>query len=574
MAEKKTLAVTAAAVAAVTASMVGAAVLSGPDGVSAGRVSATDRATAQAASQKSQGVRDRYPHGLRKEAVTKGARRPAKARRLSARDGVQEGVQIAVDVLDRNGKPAADQTLVEFYPLTGDDPFYAELQNGHVEGELPAGQYAMLTRVSTTEQDGTTSSALVYRPKVEITATTKVLLDAREAKPIAATVDRADARLLTGEVRVVQKIAGRSVVTSSMMPLENAYITPTGSAPELSVGFQAVFTRKGAESGSPYVYNVVEQQDGGVPQKPGLNVHTKDLAAVKTAYGTEGSPVCVGGHAMPIWTDGGPRIGFFTGVGAAPGTRTEYYSPGVAWELDWMNTTPDCEFGFETTELWSRQERFTKAGSYQRRLTPALFGPREGVVIWNENEGGEPALAIGMHSTGAGRSPMAPYPGSTGTSVLRDPSGNTVYTYDLPGAAWNWGLLKPGNYSLTVDERRAAPFSPLAVRQHVVWNFAVKDDQVIRLPYLTYRTPLDEQSRAKAGARQQVTMTTGRAGTAAPKLWASSDDGATWKAVTVTRKGKDWMATLTNPKEGFVSLRATIPGALDQTVIRAYAING
>ncbi|KAB2350326.1 hypothetical protein [Actinomadura rudentiformis] len=574
MTKKKTLALTATAVAAVTAGAVGAAVLSGPDQVSAGRAAghaaAADRAAAQASTQTPQSLRDRYPHGLRHDAVTKGVQRPAKARRLSA----QAGVQVTLDVLDRHGKPAASQTLVEFYPLTGDDPFYTDLQNGHAEGELPAGQYAVLTRVATAEQDGTTSSALVYRPKVAITKAAKLVLDAREAKPIAATVDRADARLLSGEVRVVQKIAGRPVVTSSMMELKDAYITPTGSTPGLALDLQAVFTRKGAETGSPYVYNIVNRQAGGVPQKPGLHVRTKDLAAVRTAYGTEGRPVCVGGHASPLWTEGGIRIGFYTGVGAGPIARTEYYSPGITWDIDWMNTTPDCGFEFDTTEVWRSEERFPKAGSYQRRLTPAPFGPRNGVVIWNENEGGEPALAIGTHSTGAGTSVMAPYPGATGTSVLREASGKIVYTYDQPGAAWNWPVPKPGKYSLTVDEERAAPFSPLAVRQHVVWHFAVRDDKVIKLPSLTYRTPLDAQSRAKAGARQQVTMTTARTGTAAPKLWASSDDGKTWKAVTVTRNGNAWVATLTNPKVGFVSLRAAVAGVIDQTVIRAYAVHG
>ncbi|WP_157420392.1 hypothetical protein [Actinomadura kijaniata] len=565
MAEKRTLAVAATAVAAVTAGTMGAAVLSGPDPVNAGRVAAT----ARTATPTSPDIRDRFPHGLRKEAVTGNARRPAKARRL----GVQAGVRVALDVLDRRGRPPADQTAVEFHPLNGDDPFFVELRDGHVEGELPAGRYAVLTRVATAEPDGTTSSALVYRPKVAITGATRILLDARAAVPVAATVDRADAGLLNGEVRVIQKIAGRPVVTSAMMQLRNAYITPTASTPDLTLGLHAVFTRKGAETGSPYVYNVASQRAGGVPRKPGLRVRTRDLAAVRTGYGTEGRPVCAGGHASPLWADGGIRIGFYTGVGAAPATRTEYYTPGITWDIDWMNTTPDCGFGWDTTEVWARQDRFPKAGPYQRRLTPAPFSPR-GVVIWGEHEGGEPALAVSTHSTDAGTSAIAPYPGSTGTSVLRDANGKTVYTSDHPGTAWKWPVPEPGDYSLTVEEKRASPFSPLAVRQRAVWRFAVRDDKVITLPSLTFRTPLDARSRGRAGARQQVTLTTGRAGGAAPKLWASSDEGRTWKAVPVTRRGGAWVATLTNPKAGFVSLRAAVTGVVDQTVIRAYAVHG
>ncbi|MEU8345100.1 hypothetical protein SAMN05443665_104482 [Actinomadura meyerae] len=563
MVGKRSLVVGAAT--AVIAGTLGAGALSGPEQESAVQVAATPRV----APHSSQDVRERYPHGLRGEAVSKGVPRPAKARRLSA--GV--GVRVTLDVLDRHGKPASD-TYVALYPLDGDEPFYADLVDGHAEGEVPAGEYAVLTRVGTTEGDGETTWALVYRPKVAINEATGVLLDAREAEPITAVVDRADAELLEGEVRVVQDIAGQPVVTSAMMSLKNAYITPTGSAPGLALDLQAVFTRKGAETGSPYVYNVARRVSGGVPQKPALRVRTKDMAAVKTAYGTEGRPVCVGGHALPSWPDKGITLGFFTGVGAAPGVRTEYYSPGIAWDLDWMNTDTGCGFEEGTTEIWTRDERFMKPGSYQRRLTPAPFSPRGGRVIWGEYEGGEPALTIGMHSTGAGKSYMAPYPGASGSSVLKDANGKTVYTYDEPGAAWAWPVPEPGGYSLTVEEKRASPFSSLAIRQHAVWHFTVRDDGVIALPSLNFRTPLDAQSRARAGARQEITMTTDRAGTASPKLWASSDDGKTWKAVKVTRKGDAWVATLTNPKAGFVSLRTAIPGVLDQTVIRAYAVTG
>ncbi|MFA1546962.1 hypothetical protein [Actinomadura chokoriensis] len=169
---------------------------------------------------------------------------------------------------------------------------------------------------------------------------------------------------------------------------------------------------------------------------------------MSTVYGTEGQPVCVGGHATPYWPDGGPGIGFYAGVGAAPAARTEYYSPGITWNIDWMNSRPDCGFDWETTEVWSRDERFAKAGRYDRRLTPAPFGPRSGLVIWGEHDGGEPALSIGMHSTDMGVSYMSEPSMATGTPVLRDASGKTVYTYDQPGAVRLRRLPRVGNHLL------------------------------------------------------------------------------------------------------------------------------
>lgn len=88
------------------------------------------------------------------------------------------GVRVTLDVLDRYGEPASE-TSVGLYSLNGDWPFYADLVNGHAEGEVPAGQYAVLARVSTVEAHGETSFALVYRPRVAISEATEVLLDAR-----------------------------------------------------------------------------------------------------------------------------------------------------------------------------------------------------------------------------------------------------------------------------------------------------------------------------------------------------------------------------------------------------------
>jgi hypothetical protein len=234
-----------------------------------------------------------------------------------------------------------------------------------------------------------------------------------------------------------------------------------------------------------------------------------------------------------------------------------------------MNTTPDCGFEFDKTEFWSRTVRFTGPGSHQWNLTPAPFGPARPVVIWGS--GDEPALAVPMHSTWDGRSGIAPYTGASGSSVLRDSTGRVVYESDQPGTAHGWPVPPPGNYTLTVDEKRDASYSPLATRQHAVWNFAVRDDGVVALPSIRYRTPLDAGATANAGARQELTLTVDRAPDSRPSLQISHDDGRTWTPVTVRRKGTKWAATLTNPASGFVSLRATAAG-VDQTLIRAYAV--
>lgn len=519
--------------------------------------------TAGPAASPEPSVQDRYPRGLRDDAVIEPPDRPAKLRRLAARGA---GVPIAVDVLDRDGAAPSTEDAggVYFYPLDGSDPLYADLEKGHLEGELPAGDYVVFAFVQTPGRDGT---ALVYRPRVPVKAETKLVLDAREARPVSVSADRADARTLEGNIRITQPIGGEKIATVPGMPLKGAYVTPTATEPGLVFTAQASLTRDGAEYGSPYVYNAAVQRKTRIPADLGLRIKTADQAKVRARYGTEGRPVCAGGHAMAVDETGG--LGHFVGVGPAPAARTEYYTPGVEWWIDWMNTTPDCGFEFDATEVWERVARFPGPGSHTWDLTPAPFGPARPTVIWGT--GNEPSLAVPMHSTWQGTSALAPYAGAKGTSVLRDAEGREVYRSDEPGTAHGWPAPPPGTYTLTVEEKRNAPYSPLAIQQEATWEFEVRDEGVVRLPSVRYRTPLSADATAKAGAKQEVVLAVDNAQDARPSLQVSYDDGQTWRNVAVRRKGEHWAATLTNPASGYVSLRTAAAGA-EQTVIRAYAI--
>jgi hypothetical protein len=59
---------------------------------------------------------------------------------------------------------------------------------------------------------------------------------------------------------------------------------------------------------------------------------------------------------------------------------------------------------------------------------------------------------------------------------------------------------------------------------------------------------------------------------------ASTDDGATWNKVPLTRSKTGWTAKVTAPASGYVSLRATVTdgagNSADQTITRAYAVGG
>ncbi|MFI0447728.1 hypothetical protein [Actinomadura sp. 6N118] len=510
----------------------------------------------------------RYPDGFRGRSLTGADPRHRATRKLAAttRSSAEEP-KLTIDVTDRNGKlPATDDApAASLIALDGSAWLSADLQDGHAEGRLPQGRYAVLAWVTTRNGDST-STSLVYLPDVAIETDTRLQLDARKARPLTPGLDRADARIRSASAFVSQKIGGE-VTTIAMLMGTDLYVTPTDPAAGLALRSQAVLTKNGAEYDSPYVYNIAHEQTGRVGDTP-RTVATKDLAAVRMRYGSEGGTACGFSHSGVNWGIGG-QIGEPVGVGALPTNRTEYFTPGVTWATDVVIGEAGC--GFEEADIRTREERFPRAGTYARDWNVGPFGLASGTAIWGTHEGGEPALAVPMLSTWNTRSQIAPYVGTTGTSTLRNAAGEVVYTSDQPGTAHKWPAPPLGAYTLTLEANRTVPWSDLTTRQRAVIRFMVTDSAPRPLPAISYRTPLDARSRAQAGALQPITLApTGSA--AAPTLRVSYDDGRSWTGVPVRKSGAGWIADVRNPASGHVSLNAAVPGVIDHTLIRAYGI--
>ncbi|GAA4610544.1 hypothetical protein GCM10023195_43650 [Actinoallomurus liliacearum] len=477
---------------------------------------------------------------------------------------------VKVDLLDRKGAaPSTDDApFVAFMALGGGDSYSATPVDGHVEGTLPTGDYAVYTRVQTAGDTGGTSTTLVYLSKVSVTEDTSLTLDARKGRPVTASSDRADARMTNLTVQLTQNL-GDGPETVALDGGTNFYITPAGTDGALTYHLQAQLTRNGAETGSPYVYDLATSAPG-IPANPALRTRTSALAAVRTPYLAEGGPACGGTHAGANW--GGVVYMPWTELGALPVTRTEYFTPGVDWRVDEDVTGADCGFAFDDTDVRYRTVNFPSAGSYTRGWSAAPLGPSVGKIYWSTNgPGGEPALIMSMLSSADAKSQLGPYAHMTGTSTLRDAAGNVVATSDEPGTAQDWAAPAPGRYTLTIDAERAAPWSDLATRQHDVWNLTVGTGPQVALPALRYRMPLDANSRGAAGADQSVSVVPdGTDGT--PTLRVSYDDGATWSDVALHTDGSVWTGVVHNPSSGYVSLRGAVAGVVDQTLIRAYGV--
>jgi hypothetical protein len=140
-----------------------------------------------------------------------------------------------------------------------------------------------------------------------------------------------------------------------------------------------------------------------------------------------------------------------------------------------------------------------------------------------------------------------------------------------------------GTYRL-VHNQDSADGLPISTRVTTAWTFrstGPPDDNAVAVPLfaLDYALPLDDanhQSGATAtfNVRQSHSVPAQRV--TAFTVWTSIDDGVSWTAAPIRRKGTDsFTARLPTPSAGqAVSLRVAATGndgsAIDQTIIRAY----
>jgi hypothetical protein len=165
-----------------------------------------------------------------------------------------------------------------------------------------------------------------------------------------------------------------------------------------------------------------------------------------------------------------------------------------------------------------------------------------------------------------------------GTKVAESTNPDGSLRYVAPASA--------GTYRL--DASVTQTFSTVSTSVAASWTFASAPTTNVKgvpLPLYSMRfgAKLDDKQSARAGRiviPVYVDRQNGAANVPVTKanLEYSTDDGKTWKKVGLTPAGYNkWIAVVTNPSSGFVSLRTTASDtrgtSLNQTIIRAYAIS-
>lgn len=303
-----------------------------------------------------------------------------------------ETVDVTVRVLDRDGAPATVGTLDltdlhqpsrTLYQLTGED----------VELRLRVGSYHLTTFVQTTTADGSRSYTHLGDPDLRVTQDTTLVLDARRAQPVTVTGDR-PMKIRSGSLGVQRAFDGW-VVGDSLFAANDPtfYVAATDRVERGTFRFGTylrAFQPDVPTEDSPYVYNLAFVEDDRVRDDQSHRVSDRGLASVTERYYSQRQPWAPEEWTRVVADDGnGP---FYASSGdrvAAPGTRTAYFTPGVAWQQH------AASGGFRTRpETWFDPVRTYRSGQHREaewfkmpRLTAMAANPNGSAARVAERQG-------------------------------------------------------------------------------------------------------------------------------------------------------------------------------------------
>lgn len=502
-----------------------------------------------------------------------------------------ESYRLSIRHIDRDGAPASS---TDTFVIGADaQPTGVPDADGIATLRLPAGRYSVVSGIVSGSGQEDPTVTVLGAPRVELEGDQTLTLDARTARPVRVTRPRPSARLTGGLV-----FAG----TPRLILLAPTYAGdyggifmgstgPAADPADFTSGVWGEWAQPGADgdtTSTPYVYHLAWFGAGRVLDGLDRRPRDSELAVVHATYpsppGRAGEEVT---FAAPAGT-GTPAITTAATVFSMPlpATRSHFYTTdGVRWRTELVQMQDvDGEQRVETRQgaSWRTYERGTRTENWGA----GVFGPslptptsQEG---WVRQFPGTLVAAVPMFAAGLPAHYGHVAVDSARTTLTRD--GQQVATssepgyiaYDAPSAdAW---------YQL--DTELTQHIRDTSTRITATWRFrshkVVSGGDLLPLLAVRFQPHLDHANRAPAGAPLRIPVTVQRQ-PGAPEsrlrsltIQASSDDGHTWRPVPVIRTTSGWIATVTSPRAGHVSLRAravdSAGNAVDQTIIRAFAI--
>ncbi|MEU7524170.1 S8 family serine peptidase [Saccharothrix sp. NPDC042600] len=485
-----------------------------------------------------------------------------------------ESHDLTLSALGRDGAPSPFQALL--INAASGEPVYAWAPNGTTTRRLPKGDYHLTAAASTGWQAGDPLSVFFRPSALSMTKNQSVALDARQAKPVAVTIDKPGLAQTTAQVggwwTTGDQTTGAFVITRDF---ENLFTAQSG--PDAPVdAFTAVIAAHHLAGTEPH--NLAWTRSGRMFDGLAEVLAGRDFASVRTDYhltkaGAVGLKV-----ATPV--RGRRPVAFgMAGVVDKPGTRTEHYhGDGLTWAGEYLQAPrPDDYVNFVSSNV---PVRYEPGRTYRESWNKAVLGPSlPGGLTSVVRDGNRITGSQSLVGDGADRRGGALFD-SGRTSLFRD--GVKVGDSPRPDHG-SWDVpADEATYRLESEQKHSAFDFSTHIRLAQTFR-SRHTDTTTALPVsvIRYTPDVDVDNRAPAGRLFRLPIqaqTQSSARVLRLELSVSHDDGMTWhKAHAVPTGIAKWTAHLRHPAgPGFVSLKATAVdhrgGTTEQTIMRAYGL--
>ncbi|MGX9883910.1 hypothetical protein [Streptomyces sp. NPDC002276] len=490
---------------------------------------------------------------------------------------------LTVTTLGRHGAKVA--TTVTVVAVPSDETY--SVKSGK-KLSLPAGKYLVMADISESTADGRGTDTIGAQV-VTVSGAKSVTLDARKGKAVKVSLDApadvTEPAVISTRVCAADATMPSAVAVGGGNSAGSVYAIPNSSK-LLQFGFMAQWS-----GGDSYI---AVKNTTGVPAAPGGSFKRSQLATVR--FSVRAGTQMANEHNVAL--QAAPKVDNCTtdmyadvDDDNAPYSATAHVTPGSWQPRDdiYASNGDDVGGGFPAVRTLKAGQSFTQ--SFGRAVwSPLHYLP----TVWQKSVNFLPGALIGDPDVGpSGADPtketVVLYKGST--TVKKQ----TLTNWASSDSGFTARIHSAGSYRLTVDAHRyrpgiTFPSGMLSSRVTLDWRFKADPAKSVVAPvFMTRFLPagLDSRNRAKASGITSVTVSAGR-GSQFPdvkftkstvkslKVWASSDGGTTWKAVSLTRSGSSWKAAVHNPASGAVALRSQVTdsagGTSTETVYRAYAI--
>ncbi len=439
--------------------------------------------------------------------------------------------------------------------------------------KVPAGRYALVAVI--TESPAKTLAARV----LDVKANGAVTFDARQGKPVSFRVDDPTARQTALAVKI--SAGKKAVLSPEFLPADATYAIPTASK-DLKFAVHSVLANTAAAETS-YRYDLVKTTTG-IPSKLPFSTTRKKLAKVTMSLGVLDPDQQVALRLSPrkadstlVVTHDGPWVEH-----PPAAALTSYRTPDLVWRTDLFvsGAHGTASLAMQAPVKNNRLVRYAAGKSYREDWGGGVWAVTpESVNIAVDRR----TLEVG------GRSPIC----APSTGAVR------VDSCELTPVSVTYSLFSGGK--LLMSGTNIKYRIPTARKTYVVEMVARRPEGAGRSAVVTARwsfkadgtfngvrpaeagrirlvpAGMDLRGLVKAGALTKITMGVEElASVKSAKLEYSTDGGATWRTVPVTKSGSSWRANVPAPASGWVSLRATAKSksgaSVVQTVTNAYGV--